>query len=46
MWQEWGGERCLQGFGRPEGKIPLGRPRCREDNINLDLNEIVMDGEN
>jgi len=24
--------------GRPEGKSPLGRPRCRwEDNIKLDL---------
>jgi hypothetical protein len=27
--------------GRPEGKRPLGRPRCRwEDNIKLDLREI------
>ncbi|KAJ4446701.1 hypothetical protein ANN_13398 [Periplaneta americana] len=26
-------------FGRPEGKRPLGRPRCRwEDNIKMDLN--------
>jgi hypothetical protein len=26
--------------GRPEGKIPLGRPRCRwEDNIKMDLME-------
>ena len=24
--------------GKPEGKIPLGRPRCGwEDNINIDL---------
>jgi hypothetical protein len=31
--------------GRPEGKGPLGRPRCRwEDNIKLDLREIGMDG--
>jgi hypothetical protein len=27
--------------GRPEGKRPLGRPRCRwEDNIRMDLREI------
>jgi hypothetical protein len=27
--------------GKPEGKIPLGRPRRRwEDNIKTDLNEI------
>jgi hypothetical protein len=33
--------------GRPEGKRPLGRPRCRwEDNIKLDLREIRIDGAN
>jgi hypothetical protein len=33
--------------GRPEGKIPLGRPRRRwEDNIKLDLREMVIDGAN
>jgi hypothetical protein len=33
--------------GRPDGKRPLGRPRCRwEDNIKLDLTEIGMDGTN
>jgi hypothetical protein len=33
--------------GRPEGKRPLGRPRRRwEDNINMDLREIGIDGEN
>jgi hypothetical protein len=27
--------------GKPEGKRPLGRPRCRwEDNIKMDLREI------
>jgi hypothetical protein len=27
--------------GRPEGRRPLGRPRCRwEDNIKLDLREV------
>jgi hypothetical protein len=26
--------------GKPEGKIPLGRPRCRwEGNIKMDLQE-------
>ena len=33
------GERRIHGFnGKPEGNIPLGRPRCRlEDNIKMDL---------
>ena len=27
--------------GRPEGKRPLGRPKCRwEDNIKMDLQEV------
>jgi hypothetical protein len=31
--------------GKPEGKIPLGRPRCRwVDNIKMDLREIGWDG--
>jgi len=30
--------------GRPEGKRPLGRPRCRwEYNIKMDLREIGID---
>jgi len=29
-------------IGKPEGKIPVGRPRCRwEDNIRMDLREIA-----
>jgi hypothetical protein len=33
--------------GRPEGKIPLGRPRRRwEDNIKMDLGGIWIDGAN
>jgi hypothetical protein len=33
--------------GRPEGKRPLGRPRRRwEDNIEMDLGEIGIDGAN
>jgi hypothetical protein len=31
--------------GKPEGKQPLGRPRCRwVDNIKIDLREIGLDG--
>jgi hypothetical protein len=31
--------------GKPEGKRPLGRPRCRwVDNIIIDLREIRWDG--
>jgi hypothetical protein len=30
--------------GRPKGKRPLGKPRCRwEDNIKIDLREIEID---
>jgi hypothetical protein len=33
--------------GRPEGKRPLGRPRCKwEDNIKMDLMEIRIAGVN
>jgi hypothetical protein len=33
--------------GKPERKIPLGRPRRRwEDNIKLDLRETWIDGAN
>jgi len=31
--------------GQPEGKRPLGRPRCRwEDNIKIDLQEVGCGG--
>jgi hypothetical protein len=31
--------------GKPEGKRPLGRPRCRwVNNIKMDLREIGWDG--
>jgi hypothetical protein len=31
--------------GKPEGKRPLGRPRCRwEDNIKMELREIGWGG--
>jgi hypothetical protein len=33
--------------GKPEGKRPLGRPRCRwENNIKMDLKEIRINGTN
>jgi hypothetical protein len=33
--------------GRPEGKRPLGRPRCRwEFNVKMELREIEIDGAN
>jgi hypothetical protein len=33
--------------GRPEGKRPLGRPRCRwEDNIKMNLRGKGIDGAN
>jgi hypothetical protein len=35
------GERYAQGYGKPEGKRALGRPRRRwEDNIEMDLEEV------
>jgi hypothetical protein len=39
----YGEGRNLYGVlvGRPEGKTPLGRPRCRwEDNIKMDLQKV------
>jgi hypothetical protein len=31
--------------GKPEGKRPLGRPRCRwVDNIKMEFKEIVLGG--
>jgi hypothetical protein len=36
---------CRVLMGKPEGKRPLGRPRCRqEDNIKMDLREIGCGG--
>jgi hypothetical protein len=31
------------GGGRPEGKRPLGKPRRRWEDINLDIREIGID---
>ena len=34
-------------IGKPTGKRPLGRPRCRwEDSITMDLEEIDINAEN
>ena len=39
MGEDRGVQRVL--VGKPEGKRPLGRPRCRwEDNIKMDLQEV------
>jgi hypothetical protein len=38
-----GNRRCVYRvlLGKPEGKRPLGRPRCGwEDNINMDLQDL------
>jgi hypothetical protein len=36
---------CRLLVGKPEGKRPLGRPRCSwVDNINMDLSEMGWDG--
>jgi hypothetical protein len=49
-WMRWAGYVARMGevrgayntsVGRPEGRRPLGRPRCRwEDNIKMDLGKI------
>jgi hypothetical protein len=48
MWHAWGGRGSYRVLvGRPEGKRPLGRPRSMwEDNINMGLREIGIDGAN
>jgi hypothetical protein len=38
-----GEERCVYRLlvGKPEGKRPMGRPRCRwEDNIKIDVQDV------
>jgi hypothetical protein len=43
VWEKVNAYRIL--VGKPEGKRPLGRPRCRcVDNIKMDLREIGWDG--
>jgi hypothetical protein len=47
MWHAWGRGVYRVVVGRPEGKRPLEKPRCRwEDNVKLDLREIGIDGAN
>jgi hypothetical protein len=41
----WAGHGYRMFMGKPEGKIPLGRPGCRwVDNITINLREIRWDG--
>jgi hypothetical protein len=43
MGEDRGVQRVL--VGKPEGKRPLGRPKCRwEDNIKMDFQEVVWGG--
>jgi hypothetical protein len=43
MGEDGGVHRVL--VGKPEGKRPLGRPRCRwEDNIKMGFQEILRGG--
>jgi hypothetical protein len=45
MWHEWGEKRNAYKLlvGKPRGKRPLGRLRCRWiDNIKMDLVEIGL----
>ena len=40
-----GGEEGRVQVGKPEGKRPLGRPRCRwKNNIKMDLREVGCGG--
>jgi hypothetical protein len=45
MWHTWGGVGVYRVLiGKPEGRRPLGRPKCRwEDNIKMDCREIGID---
>jgi hypothetical protein len=39
--QEWGRERCIQGFGgEPEGKRPLADLPLDGDNTKMDLKDV------
>jgi hypothetical protein len=47
VWHAWGRGVYRVLVEKPEGRRPLGRPRPRwEDNIELDLREIGIDGAN
>jgi hypothetical protein len=44
-WRKLHNEELHNLYSSPEGKRPLGRPRCRwVDNIKMDLREIGWDG--
>jgi hypothetical protein len=41
MGEKWNEYRIL--VGKPEGNIPIGRPRCRwENNIKMGLRQILL----
>jgi hypothetical protein len=40
MQQAWEGSDYRVMVGKPEGKRPLGRPRCRWENIKMVIREI------
>jgi hypothetical protein len=43
MWEKRSAYRIV--VGKPDGKRPLGRPRCKcEDNIKIDLRDIGWGG--
>jgi hypothetical protein len=49
LWKRGGMGETMNAYrilvGKPEGKRPLGRPRCRwVDNIKMDFREIRWDG--
>jgi hypothetical protein len=45
MWHAGGEKEYKVLVGKPEGKRPLGRPRCGwEDAIRMDVREIGEDG--
>jgi hypothetical protein len=46
MWHAWDRRENVKVLvGNPEGKRPLGRPRCRwEDGIRMDIGEIDWGG--
>ena len=48
MWRVWGEGRGVHRVlvGKPEGKRPVGRPRCRwRENIKMDLQEVGEGGD-
>jgi hypothetical protein len=45
MWHAWERKLYKVLVGKPEGKRPIGRPRCRwEDGIRMDFRETGLGG--